>query len=120
MCKSSSCPHSIELESRLQLQQMEEAELQQREANQTALAAIGPRKKRMPEQPESQVSLSHTHTLSKEGGTAGRVCVCAFQAAVLPRPGLSQLTRVSLRELLLVLELEPLLRCSLLLYKAML
>lgn len=39
-----------------QLQQMEEAELQQREANLTALAAIGPRRKRPPERPEGQVS----------------------------------------------------------------
>lgn len=34
---------------------MEEARLQQREANLTALAAIGPRKKRPLEQTESQV-----------------------------------------------------------------
>lgn len=40
-----------------QLQQLEEAELQQREANLTALAAIGPRKKRPLEQAEGQVSL---------------------------------------------------------------
>lgn len=99
---------------------MEEAELQQREANQTALAAIGPRKKRTLEQPESQVSLSHTHTLKRGWNSWKCVFVCAFQAAVLPRPGLSQLTRVSLRELLLVLELEPLLCRSLLLYQAML
>lgn len=36
---------------------MEEAQLQKREANLTALAAIGPRRKRPLEQPESQVSL---------------------------------------------------------------
>lgn len=39
----------------VQLQQMEEAQLQQREANLTALAAIGPRRKRPLEQTESQV-----------------------------------------------------------------
>lgn len=48
------------LESRPQLQQMEEAQLQHREANLTALAAIGPRRKRALEQPDSQVSLSKT------------------------------------------------------------
>lgn len=36
---------------------MEEAQLQKREANLTALAAIGPRRKRPLEQPESPVSL---------------------------------------------------------------
>lgn len=40
-----------------QLQQMEEAQMQQREANLTALAAIGPRKTRPVEQTENQVGL---------------------------------------------------------------
>lgn len=40
-----------------QLQQIEEAQLQQREANLTALAAIGPRRKRPLEQTESQVGV---------------------------------------------------------------
>lgn len=38
-----------------QLQQIEEAELQQREANLAALAAIGPRRKRPLDQTDSQV-----------------------------------------------------------------
>lgn len=40
-----------------QLQQLEEAQLQQREANLTALAAIGPRRKRPLEPADTQVSL---------------------------------------------------------------
>lgn len=50
----------------LQLQQLEEAQLQHREANLTALAAIGPRKKRALEQPESQVR-----------GAGGQLEVCS-------------------------------------------
>lgn len=38
-----------------QLQQIEEAQLQQREANLAALAAIGPRRKRPLDQTDSQV-----------------------------------------------------------------
>lgn len=48
------------------------------------------------------------------------VCVCLWQVAVLSRPGLHKVTRITLRDLLLVMELEPVLRHSLLLYKAML
>lgn len=41
----------------LQLKQIEEAQLQQREANLAALAAIGPRRKRPVGQTEGQVGL---------------------------------------------------------------
>ncbi|XP_071342893.1 transcription initiation factor TFIID subunit 4-like isoform X1 [Trachinotus anak] len=78
-----------------ELQQIEEAQLQQREANLAALAAIGPRRKRLLEQTESQVSL-------------------------LSRMGLHRVTRVMLRDLLVCMELDPLLRHSLTLYRAML
>ncbi|KAG8003236.1 putative ATP-dependent RNA helicase DDX10 [Nibea albiflora] len=48
-------PHHQQLKQRAkELQQIEQAQLQQREANLTALAAIGPRKKRPVEQTESQ------------------------------------------------------------------
>ncbi|XP_024909837.1 transcription initiation factor TFIID subunit 4-like [Cynoglossus semilaevis] len=78
-----------------ELQQIEEAQLQQREANITALAAIGPRRKRPVEQSE------------------GQVCV-------LPRQDVSRVTRVVLRDLLVCMEQENFLRHSLTLYKAML
>ncbi|XP_040895422.1 transcription initiation factor TFIID subunit 4 [Toxotes jaculatrix] len=77
-----------------ELQQIEEAQLQQREANLTALAAIGPRKKRPLEQTESQVSL-------------------------LSRLGVHRVTRVMLRDLLVCMEQDHFLRHSLTLYKAM-
>ncbi|XP_054644598.1 transcription initiation factor TFIID subunit 4-like isoform X2 [Dunckerocampus dactyliophorus] len=78
-----------------ELQQIEEAQLQQREANITALAAIGPRKKRPLTQMEGQVSL-------------------------LPRQGFQHVTRVILRDLLVCMEQDNFLRHSLILYKAML
>ncbi|XP_054452306.1 transcription initiation factor TFIID subunit 4-like isoform X2 [Anoplopoma fimbria] len=77
-----------------ELQQIEEAQLQQREANLTALAAIGPRKKRPLEQTESQVTL-------------------------LPRQGVQRVTRVMLRDLLVCMEQDHFLCHSLTLYKAM-
>ncbi|XP_068563878.1 transcription initiation factor TFIID subunit 4 [Cebidichthys violaceus] len=78
-----------------ELQQIEEAQLQQREANLTALAAIGPRKKRPLEQTESQVTL-------------------------LPRQGVQKVTRVMLGDLLLCMEQDHFLCHSLTLYRAML
>ncbi|XP_038572787.1 transcription initiation factor TFIID subunit 4 isoform X1 [Micropterus salmoides] len=77
-----------------ELQQIEQAQLQQREANLTALAAIGPRKKRPLEQTESQVTL-------------------------LPRQGVQRVTRIILRDLLMCMEQDHFLRHSLTLYKAM-
>ncbi|XP_025999232.1 transcription initiation factor TFIID subunit 4-like isoform X2 [Astatotilapia calliptera] len=78
-----------------ELQQIEEAQLQQREANLAALAAIGPRRKRPLDQADSQV-------------------------CVLPRPGVHRVTRLILKDLLVCMEEEPFLRHSLTLYKAML
>uniref|UniRef100_A0A3Q2VIF9 TATA-box binding protein associated factor 4b n=2 Tax=Haplochromis burtoni TaxID=8153 RepID=A0A3Q2VIF9_HAPBU len=78
-----------------ELQQIEEAQLQQREANLAALAAIGPRRKRPLDQADSQV-------------------------CVLPRPGAHRVTRLILKDLLVCMEEEPFLRHSLTLYKAML
>uniref|UniRef100_A0A3Q0S845 Transcription initiation factor TFIID component TAF4 C-terminal domain-containing protein n=1 Tax=Amphilophus citrinellus TaxID=61819 RepID=A0A3Q0S845_AMPCI len=74
-----------------ELKQIEEAQLQQREANLTALAAIGPRRKTPVDQTESQVG-----------------------------PGVQRVTRVILKDLLLCMEQDPFLRHSLSLYKAML
>uniref|UniRef100_H2LD18 Transcription initiation factor TFIID component TAF4 C-terminal domain-containing protein n=1 Tax=Oryzias latipes TaxID=8090 RepID=H2LD18_ORYLA len=79
----------------LQLQQMEEAQLQQKEANLTALAAIGPRKKRVLDQSNGQVCLP-------------------------TRPGTQKVTRVVLKDLLVCMEQDPVLHRSLTFYKAML
>ncbi|XP_070817946.1 transcription initiation factor TFIID subunit 4-like [Chaetodon trifascialis] len=78
-----------------ELKQIEEAQLQQKKANLTALAAIGPRKKRPLEQTESQVTL-------------------------MPRQGVHRVTRVMPRDLLVCMEQDYFLRHSLTLYKAML
>ncbi|XP_077390742.1 transcription initiation factor TFIID subunit 4-like [Festucalex cinctus] len=78
-----------------ELQQMEEAQLQKREANLTALAAIGPRKKRPLCNAEGQVSLA-------------------------PRQAVHRVSRVMLRDLLVCMEQDHFLRHSLTFYKAML
>ncbi|XP_049584811.1 transcription initiation factor TFIID subunit 4-like isoform X2 [Syngnathus scovelli] len=78
-----------------ELQQMEEAQQQKREANLTALAAIGPRKKRPISNTEGQVSLA-------------------------PRQAVHRVSRVMLRDLLVCMEQDQFLRRSLTFYKAML
>ncbi|KAL6108604.1 taf4b [Pungitius sinensis] len=89
-------PHHQQLKQRAkELQQMEEAQLQQREANLAALAAIGPRKKRPLEPTASQVT-------------------------TLPRPAVQRVTRVMLRDLMLCMEQHHFLCHSLSLYRAML
>ncbi|KAM9831273.1 transcription initiation factor TFIID subunit 4-like [Neosynchiropus ocellatus] len=79
-----------------ELQQLEQAQLQKREANSTALAAIGPRKKR-------PLTLTETNQVSLQA-----------------RQSVPRVTRVVLRDLLVCMEQEPFLRHSLTLYKAML
>uniref|UniRef100_A0AAQ6IR66 Transcription initiation factor TFIID component TAF4 C-terminal domain-containing protein n=1 Tax=Anabas testudineus TaxID=64144 RepID=A0AAQ6IR66_ANATE len=93
-----------------QLQQMEEAQLQQREANLTALAAIGPRRKRPLEQTDSQVGVCAVSLLHK-----GFLC----SAGTAYTDG-RKVTRVMLRDLLVCMEQEHFLRHSQTLYKAML
>ncbi|KAJ7986374.1 hypothetical protein DPEC_G00339250 [Dallia pectoralis] len=83
-----------------ELQQLEQDQLQHREANLTALAAIGPRRKRPLDFTGSQVG---------PGGTVS-----------IQRAAVQRVTRVSLRDLLFSLEQDPPLRHSLVLYKALL
>ncbi|XP_062308822.1 transcription initiation factor TFIID subunit 4-like [Osmerus eperlanus] len=85
-----------------ELQQLEQAQLQHREANLTALAAIGPRKKR----PQDS-------TGTQAGGASSGL-------SVLQRAGVRRVTRVSLRDLLFCMEQDPALRHSLALYNALL
>ncbi|XP_067086297.1 transcription initiation factor TFIID subunit 4 [Osmerus mordax] len=86
-----------------ELQQLEQAQLQHREANLTALAAIGPRKKRPQDSTGTQVTTGASSGLS-----------------VLQRAGVRRVTRVSLRDLLFCMEQDPALRHSLALYNALL
>uniref|UniRef100_A0A672ZQX7 Transcription initiation factor TFIID component TAF4 C-terminal domain-containing protein n=1 Tax=Sphaeramia orbicularis TaxID=375764 RepID=A0A672ZQX7_9TELE len=84
-----------------QLQQMEEAQLQQREANLTALAAIGPRKKR----PLEHMAPHFMGLPSMPGSSLSRT---------------GRVNRVMLKDLLQCMEQDHFLRHSLTLYRAML
>ncbi|XP_055800041.1 transcription initiation factor TFIID subunit 4 isoform X2 [Salvelinus fontinalis] len=84
-----------------ELQQLEQAQLQHREANLTALAAIGPRRKR---------------PLDSNGNQVGPGGIMS----VLQRAGVQRMTGVSLRDLLFCLEQDPPLRHSFTLYKGLL
>uniref|UniRef100_A0A3Q2CWN3 TATA-box binding protein associated factor 4 n=1 Tax=Cyprinodon variegatus TaxID=28743 RepID=A0A3Q2CWN3_CYPVA len=93
-----------------EMQQLELAQIRQREANLTALAAIGPRKKRKTDSPLSGASASGSGP-TQPGGSNG--------------PGSRQfmrqrITRVNLRDLLLCLENDRETSHSQLLYKGLL
>uniref|UniRef100_A0A3Q2NU45 TATA-box binding protein associated factor 4 n=1 Tax=Fundulus heteroclitus TaxID=8078 RepID=A0A3Q2NU45_FUNHE len=95
-----------------EMQQLELAQMMQREANLTALAAIGPRKKRKTDSPLSGASAEGSGSgPSQPGGSSG--------------PGSRQfmrqrITRVNLRDLLLCLENERETSHSQLFYKGLL
>ncbi|KAK5604396.1 hypothetical protein CRENBAI_018156 [Crenichthys baileyi] len=95
-----------------EMQQLELAQIRQREANLTALAAIGPRKKRKTDSPLSGASAEGSGSgPSQSGGSSG--------------PGSRQftrhrITRVNLRDLLSCLENDREISHSQLLYKGLL
>ncbi|XP_051932417.1 transcription initiation factor TFIID subunit 4 isoform X2 [Hippocampus zosterae] len=93
-----------------EMQQQELAQMRQREANQTALAAIGPRKKRkIPDSPSSTAAAEGSGpNLSGGAGSAGS------------RPTRQRITRVNLRDLLFCLENERCTSSASFLYKAFL
>ncbi|KAG5849890.1 hypothetical protein ANANG_G00076490 [Anguilla anguilla] len=86
-----------------EMQQLELAQMQQREANLTALAAIGPRKKRPLDSRGNEVT-----------GALGSSPAVVKQGSVL------RVTRVGLRDLLFCMEQDPTLRHTLSLYRALL
>uniref|UniRef100_A0A3Q3N7N9 TATA-box binding protein associated factor 4 n=1 Tax=Mastacembelus armatus TaxID=205130 RepID=A0A3Q3N7N9_9TELE len=94
-----------------EMQQQELAQIRQREANLTALAAIGPRKKRKMDSPvrgaSAETSKSHNKTFSSSGGGSRH-----FMR--------QRITRVNLRDLLFCLEHEKGTSHSHLLYKGFL
>ncbi|XP_066103121.1 transcription initiation factor TFIID subunit 4B isoform X1 [Saccopteryx bilineata] len=93
-----------------ELQQLELAQIQQRDANLTALAAIGPRKKRPLESgPGSEVGLKDNRLVS------GTSCLIATKQLLHPR-----ITRVCLRDLVFCMEQERELKYSRALYLALL
>ncbi|XP_078254134.1 transcription initiation factor TFIID subunit 4-like isoform X2 [Rhinoraja longicauda] len=101
-------PEQLRLKQRAkEMKQLELAQLAQREANLAALAAIGPRKRKIPDSPSLGAG---NEGLSGDGSALG---------VTRPRPFLRpRVTRVSLRDLLLCLEQERAARRSLLLYRA--
>ncbi|XP_012583641.1 PREDICTED: transcription initiation factor TFIID subunit 4 [Condylura cristata] len=95
-----------------QMQQQELAQMRQRDANLTALAAIGPRKKRKVDSPGPGSGT--------EGAGPGSA-VPGSSAGGAPRQFTRQrITRVNLRDLIFCLENERETSHSLLLYKAFL
>ncbi|XP_061544305.1 transcription initiation factor TFIID subunit 4 isoform X1 [Phycodurus eques] len=93
-----------------EMQQQELAQMRQREANLTALAAIGPRKKRkVPDSPSSTaVTEGSGANVSGGAGSSGS------------RPTRQRITRVNLRDLLFCLENERFTSSSSFLYKGFL
>ncbi|XP_075350651.1 transcription initiation factor TFIID subunit 4B isoform X2 [Mycteria americana] len=95
-----------------EMQQLELAQMQQREANLTALAAIGPRKKRPLD--SSNVG-SGLEDLRGNGITPGSSGFSLTKQLLCPR-----ITRVCLRDLIFCMEQERELKHSLTLYRALL
>nr|XP_029490701.1 transcription initiation factor TFIID subunit 4-like isoform X2 [Oncorhynchus nerka] len=94
-----------------EMQQAEQAQIRQREANLTALAAIGPRKKRKMDSPGSSTSGTEVAL----GSGAGSSTAASSRQQLRQR-----ITRVNLRDFIFCLEQERVTSRSLLLYKALL
>ncbi|KAM6103894.1 transcription initiation factor TFIID subunit 4B isoform 2-T3 [Theristicus caerulescens] len=95
-----------------EMQQLELAQMQQREANLTALAAIGPRKKRPL---DSSGVGSGLEDLKGNGITPGSSSFSLTKQLLCPR-----ITRVCLRDLIFCMEQEREMKHSLTLYRALL
>ncbi|XP_027871925.1 transcription initiation factor TFIID subunit 4 isoform X2 [Xiphophorus couchianus] len=98
-----------------EMQQQELAQMRQRDANLTALAAIGPRKKRKLDSPGA--TPSGTEVSSSMAGSPG----CSSTPSTSSRQYTRQrITRVNLRDLIFYMEQERETAHSLLLYRALL
>ncbi|XP_061487084.1 transcription initiation factor TFIID subunit 4 isoform X2 [Rhineura floridana] len=95
-----------------EMQQQELAQMRQRDANLTALAAIGPRKKRKVDSPGSGSGTEGSSTSVAVPGSSGVGTTRQFTR--------QRITRVNLRDLIFCLENERETSHSLLLYKAFL
>nr|XP_005280060.1 transcription initiation factor TFIID subunit 4B [Chrysemys picta bellii] len=95
-----------------EMQQLELAQMQQREANLTALAAIGPRKKRPLDSPNLGSGLEGLNGSAVASGSSG-----FSLTKQLFRP---RITRVCLRDLIFCMEQEREMKRSLALYRALL
>ncbi|CAL8243300.1 unnamed protein product [Lota lota] len=98
-----------------EMQQHELAQMRQRDANLTALAAIGPRKKRKMDSPGSTPPGSEVSSSS-----AGSPGASSGPSSSSRLPGRQRITRVNLRDFIFFMEQDPRTARSLLLYRALL
>ncbi|OXB61281.1 hypothetical protein ASZ78_010197 [Callipepla squamata] len=106
-------PEHLRLKQKVkEMQQLELAQMQQREANLTALAAIGPRKKRPL---DSSNAGSGMEGLNSNGIVPGSSNFSLTKQLLRPR-----ITRVCLRDLIFCMEQEREMKHSLTLYRALL
>ncbi|XP_038138563.1 transcription initiation factor TFIID subunit 4-like isoform X4 [Cyprinodon tularosa] len=98
-----------------EMQQQELAQMRQRDANLTALAAIGPRKKRKLDSPGATPSGTEV-----SGGTAGSPACSSAPSTSSRQYTRQRITRVNLRDLIFYMEQERETAHSLLLYRALL
>ncbi|XP_014792378.1 PREDICTED: transcription initiation factor TFIID subunit 4B [Calidris pugnax] len=106
-------PEQLQLKQKVkEMQQLELAQMQQREANLTALAAIGPRKKRPL---DSSSTGSGLEGLNRNGIAPGSSGFSLTKPLLCPR-----ITRVCLRDLIFCMEQEREMKHSLTLYRALL
>ncbi|XP_005172945.3 transcription initiation factor TFIID subunit 4 isoform X1 [Danio rerio] len=95
-----------------EMQQQELAQIRQRDANLTALAAIGPRKKRKPDSPSLGIDTEGSGLCASASG--------GLNAGASRQFTRQRITRVNLRDLLFCLENEKSTSHSQLLYRALL
>ncbi|XP_015253143.1 PREDICTED: transcription initiation factor TFIID subunit 4-like isoform X2 [Cyprinodon variegatus] len=98
-----------------EMQQQELAQMRQRDANLTALAAIGPRKKRKLDSPGATPSGTEV-----SGSTAGSPACSSAPSTSSRQYTRQRITRVNLRDLIFYMEQERETAHSLLLYRALL
>ncbi|XP_070759939.1 transcription initiation factor TFIID subunit 4-like [Enoplosus armatus] len=98
-----------------EMQQQELAQMRQRDANLTALAAIGPRKKRKVDSPGATPSGTEV-----SGSTAGSLASSSTPSTSSRQYTRQRITRVNLRDLIFYMEQERETAHSLLLYRALL
>ncbi|KAM3625420.1 uncharacterized protein V6R79_011745 [Siganus canaliculatus] len=98
-----------------EMQQQELAQMRQRDANLTALAAIGPRKKRKVDSPGTTPSGTEV-----SGSTAGSLSSPSTPSTSSRQYTRQRITRVNLRDLIFYMEQERETAHSLLLYRALL
>ncbi|XP_034088405.1 transcription initiation factor TFIID subunit 4-like [Gymnodraco acuticeps] len=97
------------------MQQQELAQVRQREANLTALAAIGPRKKRKMDSPGATPSGTEV-----SGSSMGSPSGSSDPSSSSRQYARQRITRVNLRDLIFYMEQERETAHSLLLYRALL